>query len=227
MNRKKMIGKEMGRFQEPEAEEQDLDIENQYYNLKVQLLIQLLIRTVRRRSSLDVASCSTPILVRALITIHNFGTLAFELVNKHMNESSSSPVLSSQARVNGQQKGYRCPQGHWGPKRETRRLGNKAPAICFAIRKAFRERLLKRWGIIDVNDCCSCDQFLVKCLEGTKVHGRCRHKKTSLKLDWFAFSSLYIKKTLRGGKVEVTHRGNVQRKYRISGVTSQPTRESS
>ncbi|KAJ0558469.1 hypothetical protein HanIR_Chr07g0336701 [Helianthus annuus] len=52
-----------------------------------------------------------------------------------MNESSSSPVLSSQARVNGQQKGYRCPQGHWGPKRETRRSSNKAPAICFAIRK--------------------------------------------------------------------------------------------
>ncbi|MFS8028085.1 hypothetical protein Hanom_Chr16g01506351 [Helianthus anomalus] len=52
-----------------------------------------------------------------------------------MNESSSSPVLSSQARVNGQQKGYLCPHGHWGPKRETRRSGNKAPAICFAIRK--------------------------------------------------------------------------------------------
>uniref|UniRef100_A0A251UDW6 Uncharacterized protein n=1 Tax=Helianthus annuus TaxID=4232 RepID=A0A251UDW6_HELAN len=161
MNRKKMIGKEMGRFQEPEAEEQDLDIENQYYNLKVQLLIQLLIRTVRRRSSLDVVYIKlshffnvhhvlhpvcfqfvplaikvTIVLVRALITIHNFGTLAFELVNKHkMNESSSSPVLSSQARVNGQQKGYRCPQGHWGPKRETRRSSNKAPAICFAIRK--------------------------------------------------------------------------------------------
>ncbi|KAJ0494642.1 hypothetical protein HanIR_Chr12g0599761 [Helianthus annuus] len=74
-------------------------------------------------------------------------------------------------------------------------------------------------------------------------------KKTSLKLDWFPFSSLYvskksngtiklishiskliitfeqIKKTLRGGKVEVRHRGNVQRKYRISEVTSQPTRE--
>lgn len=34
-----------------------------------------------------------------------------------------------------------------------------------------------------------------------------------------------IKKALRGVKVEVTHRGNVRRKYRISGVTSQPTRE--
>ncbi|XP_031493653.1 protein argonaute 10-like [Nymphaea colorata] len=34
-----------------------------------------------------------------------------------------------------------------------------------------------------------------------------------------------VKKALRGVKVEVTHRGNVRRKYRISGLTSQPTRE--
>ncbi|KAJ7956624.1 Protein argonaute like [Quillaja saponaria] len=34
-----------------------------------------------------------------------------------------------------------------------------------------------------------------------------------------------VKKSLRGVKVEVTHRGNVRRKYRISGLTSQPTRE--
>lgn len=34
-----------------------------------------------------------------------------------------------------------------------------------------------------------------------------------------------VKKVLRGVKVEVTHRGNVRRKYRISGLTSQPTRE--
>lgn len=34
-----------------------------------------------------------------------------------------------------------------------------------------------------------------------------------------------IKKALRGVKVEVTHRGSVRRKYRISGMTSQPTRE--
>ncbi|KAJ0687176.1 putative bleomycin hydrolase [Helianthus annuus] len=27
--------------------------------------------------------------------------------------------------------------------------------------RAFRERLLKRWGMVDVNDCCSCAQFLV------------------------------------------------------------------
>ncbi|MCD7459399.1 Protein argonaute PNH1 [Datura stramonium] len=30
---------------------------------------------------------------------------------------------------------------------------------------------------------------------------------------------------LRGVKVEVTHRGNIRRKYRISGLTTQPTRE--
>ncbi|KAJ7975336.1 Argonaute family protein [Quillaja saponaria] len=34
-----------------------------------------------------------------------------------------------------------------------------------------------------------------------------------------------IKKALRGVKVEVTHRGNMRRKYRISGLTSQATRE--
>ncbi|XP_022974445.1 protein argonaute 10-like [Cucurbita maxima] len=34
-----------------------------------------------------------------------------------------------------------------------------------------------------------------------------------------------IKKALRGVKVDITHRGNVRRKYRISGLTSQPTRE--
>ncbi|XP_019181084.1 PREDICTED: protein argonaute 10-like isoform X1 [Ipomoea nil] len=34
-----------------------------------------------------------------------------------------------------------------------------------------------------------------------------------------------IKKALRGVKVEVTHRGNVRRKYRVSGLTTQPTRE--
>ncbi|XP_057506339.1 protein argonaute PNH1-like [Actinidia eriantha] len=34
-----------------------------------------------------------------------------------------------------------------------------------------------------------------------------------------------VKKALRGVKVEVTHRGNTRRKYRISGLTSQPTRE--
>ncbi|KAG0487287.1 hypothetical protein HPP92_009382 [Vanilla planifolia] len=32
-------------------------------------------------------------------------------------------------------------------------------------------------------------------------------------------------KALRGVKVEITHRGNVRRKYRISGLTTQPTRE--
>ncbi|XXG39243.1 hypothetical protein AAC387_Pa01g0254 [Persea americana] len=34
-----------------------------------------------------------------------------------------------------------------------------------------------------------------------------------------------IKKALRGVRVEVTHRGNMRRKYRISGLTSQTTRE--
>ncbi|TVU07530.1 hypothetical protein EJB05_40888 [Eragrostis curvula] len=34
-----------------------------------------------------------------------------------------------------------------------------------------------------------------------------------------------IKKALRGVKVEVTHRGNMRRKYRIAGLTTQATRE--
>lgn len=34
-----------------------------------------------------------------------------------------------------------------------------------------------------------------------------------------------VKKALRGVKVEVTHRGIIRRKYRISGLTTQPTRE--
>ncbi|KAL5699970.1 Protein argonaute PNH1 [Ranunculus cassubicifolius] len=34
-----------------------------------------------------------------------------------------------------------------------------------------------------------------------------------------------IKKALRGVKVEVTHRGNARRKYRVTGLTSQPSRE--
>ncbi|KAL8152519.1 hypothetical protein V2J09_010279 [Rumex salicifolius] len=34
-----------------------------------------------------------------------------------------------------------------------------------------------------------------------------------------------VKKALRGVKVEVTHRGNTRRKYRVSGLSSQPTRE--
>ncbi|KAL5729468.1 Protein argonaute PNH1 [Ranunculus cassubicifolius] len=34
-----------------------------------------------------------------------------------------------------------------------------------------------------------------------------------------------VKKALRGVKVEITHRENVRRKYRVSGLTTQPTRE--
>lgn len=39
------------------------------------------------------------------------------------------------------------------------------------------------------------------------------------------YNDAKVKKALRGVKVEVTHRGNVRRKYRISGLTSRPTRE--
>lgn len=38
-------------------------------------------------------------------------------------------------------------------------------------------------------------------------------------------NAVQIKKSLRGVKVEVTHRGSVRRKYRVSGLTSEPTRQ--
>lgn len=37
--------------------------------------------------------------------------------------------------------------------------------------------------------------------------------------------SVKVKKALRGIKVEVTHRGSMRRKYRVTGLTSQPTME--
>lgn len=33
--------------------------------------------------------------------------------------------------------------------------------ICEGYGREYRERLLGRWGIVDVNDCCSCAKFLV------------------------------------------------------------------
>ncbi|KAM0021008.1 putative bleomycin hydrolase [Helianthus debilis subsp. tardiflorus] len=35
------------------------------------------------------------------------------------------------------------------------------PRSLLGYGRAFRERLLKRWGVVDVKDCCSCAQFLV------------------------------------------------------------------
>ncbi|KAH1246694.1 Protein argonaute PNH1 [Glycine max] len=53
-----------------------------------------------------------------------------------------------------------------------------------------------------------------------QILGKDVHSKPLLDAD-----RVKIKKALRGVKVEVTHRGNFRRKYRISGLTSQPTRE--
>ncbi|KAJ1435138.1 Ribonuclease H-like superfamily [Sesbania bispinosa] len=53
-----------------------------------------------------------------------------------------------------------------------------------------------------------------------QILGKDVHSKTLSDSD-----RVKIKKALRGVKVEVTHRGNFRRKYRISGLTSQPTRE--
>ncbi|CAO2841686.1 unnamed protein product [Amaranthus hypochondriacus] len=49
--------------------------------------------------------------------------------------------------------------------------------------------------------------------------------KTSRPLSLSDSDQLKIKKALRGVKVEVTHRGNTRRKYKISGLTSKATRD--
>ncbi|KAG6498121.1 hypothetical protein ZIOFF_046030 [Zingiber officinale] len=42
-------------------------------------------------------------------------------------------------------------------------------AYCYgSYGREYRERLLGQWGIVDVNDCCSCTKFLV---ESRKVDG--------------------------------------------------------
>ncbi|WOK92830.1 protein argonaute 1B-like isoform X1 [Canna indica] len=54
----------------------------------------------------------------------------------------------------------------------------------------------------------------------TQILGRDVHGRPLLDAE-----RVKIKKALRGVKVEVTHRGTMRRKYRISGLTSQETRE--
>ena len=39
------------------------------------------------------------------------------------------------------------------------------------------------------------------------------------------FDVKQIKKALRDLKIEITHRGSLRRKYRVSGLTAQPTQE--
>ncbi|KAI3743402.1 hypothetical protein L1987_61111 [Smallanthus sonchifolius] len=66
--------------------------------------------------------------------------------------------------------------------------------------RAFRERLLKRWGIVDVNDCCSCAQFLVDsgradaerlCITGGSAGGYTTLAALAFKKTFKAGASLY------------------------------------
>lgn len=66
--------------------------------------------------------------------------------------------------------------------------------------RAFRERLLGRWGIVDVNDCCSCAQFLVDsgkadgkrlCITGGSAGGYTTLAALAFKNTFKAGASLY------------------------------------
>ncbi|KAI3512083.1 hypothetical protein L1887_19263 [Cichorium endivia] len=66
--------------------------------------------------------------------------------------------------------------------------------------REFRERLLKRWGIVDVNDCCSCAQFLVDsgkadgerlCITGGSAGGYTTLAALAFKKTFKAGASLY------------------------------------
>ncbi|XP_071690570.1 uncharacterized protein [Rutidosis leptorrhynchoides] len=66
--------------------------------------------------------------------------------------------------------------------------------------RAFRERLLNRWGIVDVDDCCSCAQFLVKsgkadgerlCITGGSAGGYTTLAALAFKNTFKAGASLY------------------------------------
>ncbi|XP_023739480.1 uncharacterized protein LOC111887540 [Lactuca sativa] len=66
--------------------------------------------------------------------------------------------------------------------------------------REFRERLLKRWGVVDVNDCCSCAQFLVDsgkadagrlCITGGSAGGYTTLAALAFKKTFKAGASLY------------------------------------
>ncbi|MTV29077.1 prolyl oligopeptidase family serine peptidase, partial [Nitriliruptoraceae bacterium ZYF776] len=66
--------------------------------------------------------------------------------------------------------------------------------------RVFRERLLKRWGIVDVNDCCSCANFLVNsgkadgerlCITGGSAGGYTTLAALAFKKTFKAGASLY------------------------------------
>ncbi|KAL5705831.1 hypothetical protein ACHQM5_024073 [Ranunculus cassubicifolius] len=66
--------------------------------------------------------------------------------------------------------------------------------------REFRERLLEHWGIVDVNDCCSCAQFLVEtgkvdgerlCITGGSAGGYTTLSSLAFKQTFKAGSSLY------------------------------------
>ncbi|KVI00013.1 hypothetical protein Ccrd_021758 [Cynara cardunculus var. scolymus] len=72
--------------------------------------------------------------------------------------------------------------------------------VNYGYGRAFRERLLKRWGIVDVDDCCSCAQFLVDsgkadgerlCITGGSAGGYTTLAALAFKKTFKAGASLY------------------------------------
>lgn len=87
------------------------------------------------------------------------------------------------------------------------------------------------WAITCHRFCCTAFKHRRHLLEAPLRRWTCQGTLadicTSLYSMFFMINLLdfQIKKALRGVKVEVTHRGNMRRKYRIAGLTSQETRE--
>ncbi|KAJ4966550.1 hypothetical protein NE237_018399 [Protea cynaroides] len=80
--------------------------------------------------------------------------------------------------------------------------------------RAYRERLLDRWGIVDVNDCCSCAKFLVDsrmadgerlCITGRSAGGYTTLAALAFRKVFKAGASLYGVADLNALKVE-THK---------------------
>ncbi|KAF9622679.1 hypothetical protein IFM89_032600 [Coptis chinensis] len=81
--------------------------------------------------------------------------------------------------------------------------------------RAFRERLLGHWGIVDVNDCCSCARFLVEsgkvdgeqlCITGESAGGYTVLASLAFRKTFKAGSSLYgiaDLNSLKGGSVKL------------------------
>nr|GEW06965.1 alpha/beta hydrolases superfamily protein [Tanacetum cinerariifolium] len=91
--------------------------------------------------------------------------------------------------------------------------------------RAFRERLLKKWGIVDVDDCCSCAQFLVDsgkadgerlCITGGSAGGYTTLAALAFKNTFKAGASLYGVADLKL-LTEETHKFESRYMYNLVG----------